>query len=354
MRLLNYKMVTFVLGVLIVMVARYQLDYTQPQIVTQVSPESAQKLHICNNSLEADRFACYEAYFKLIIHQNGASEALKQLAELKAKEQYVEAQCHSLVHSIGHDAYKFYGSVSESTKYSSEVCWSGYYHGIMESYMSEFDDSQLLAKINSICQPEPGKSYSFAYYNCWHGVGHGVTIRFENDIFKAMPFCEAISPEWERKSCYSGVFMQNIVVDGEAHKSVNLKPEDPVYPCNVVREDQKESCYLMVTSYILKTVMYDYAKAFSICDSVEPNYLSSCYKSMGRDISAAAFLAPERVIALCELGNAPNRSDCYNGAVSNAIYNDHNTIMADALCRALSETYRQACIVARNQANSVL
>ena len=35
--------------------------------------------------------------------------------------------------------------------FARETCWSGYHHGVMESYISQFDDGQLRARMNGIC-----------------------------------------------------------------------------------------------------------------------------------------------------------------------------------------------------------
>ena len=48
-----------------------------------------------------------------------------------------------------------------------------------------------------------------------------------------------MTKSWERQSCYSGVFMQNIVANGSGmHKAVDLKPSDPIYPCDAVTTQQ--------------------------------------------------------------------------------------------------------------------
>ncbi len=205
-----------------------------------------------------------------------------------------------------------------------------------------------------ICKQTPDHPYSLAYYNCWHGLGHGLTIRFDNDVFKALPYCDAIHRDWEQQSCYSGVFMQNIVVDGVMHHSVDLKRSDPVYPCDAVAVRQKSSCYLMVTSYVLKVKGYDYAATFKVCDHVEKAFVTTCYQSLGRDISGNSLLDPVKVHALCALGAPSDRSWCVIGAAKNAVYERHEPSQADALCRLYHGKLRTACVAARNEAVSTL
>ncbi|MBW3538332.1 hypothetical protein KY386_02470 [Candidatus Parcubacteria bacterium] len=308
----------------------------------------------CAQNSEDNRYDCYTNHFVGMVKQAGADRALARLDALSQADAYVLAQCHPLIHEIGRAAYERYGSVTEAAKYASELCWSGYYHGVMESYMSTFDDAKLISMMPTICQPDAAKPYSFDYYNCLHGLGHGVTIRFDNDVFKALPFCDAIGPDWEQQSCYSGVFMQNIVVDQKIHKSVNLKADDPVYPCNAVTARYKPPCYLMVTSNILKVVQYDYTKAFGICDGVEADFVRTCYASMGRDISGNSLLDPAKVTELCRLGRRDLQANCYVGAVKNAVFNDRNTVKASQLCEAVEPRFREACTAARDEAASTI
>ncbi|HSH31472.1 MAG TPA: hypothetical protein VK963_02275, partial [Candidatus Saccharimonadales bacterium] len=171
---------------------------------------------------------------------------------------------------------------------------------------------------------------------------------------KALPFCDAIGKSWEQQSCYSGAFMQNIVVDQQIHESVNLKADDPVYPCNAVAAQYKPPCYLMVTSNVLKAMGYDYAKAFAVCNNVETDYVPICYQSMGRDISGNSLLDPAKVIELCGHGRSERQADCYVGAAKNAVFNDRNVVKASQLCDAVAVRFRETCTAARDEAASTI
>lgn len=303
--------------------------------------------------VETNRKLCYDTYFNDIIQKQDPLVAMKRLDQIQQNDSWVQGQCHQIIHVIGHNAYKKYGSVDGAMKYTNELCWSGYYHGVMEAYMAQYNDQQLMAKMPDICH-QTSKSYSFDYYNCLHGLGHGVTIRFDNDIMKGLPFCKALVGSWEQQSCYSGAFMQNIIVDGVSHKSVNLKDDDPVYPCDVVEHDEKQPCYLMVTSNILAKNGYDYPGAFRACDNVESEFVGTCYQSMGRDISGNSLLDPAKIVPLCREGAEANRKDCFVGAALNAVYNDRGTTNADKLCAVVPQEYKGDCTAARNQAASTL
>jgi hypothetical protein len=302
-----------------------------------------------------ETFGCYQRGFRTLVSTQNPGVALDELDALSKTDTYVLRTCHPLAHEIGHLAYAKYKSVQAAEGFARETCWSGYHHGVMESYISQFSDGQLRLRMNGICKQDASHPYSLAYYNCWHGLGHGLTIRFTQDVFRSLRFCDYVTKSWERQSCYSGVFMQNIVANGSGmHRSVDLKPSDPIYPCDAVSKQQKPSCYLMQTSYVLKVKNWNLPVAFRICDHVESGYVGTCYRSMGRDISGAALLDPGKVVAQCNMGASAHRAECIAGAAANAVYDRHGRPMADALCKLVRPGDRVACRAATDQAVSTL
>lgn len=295
-------------------------------------------------------FACYEEHLTEVVATQGGEAGMAELVRLRDTSSYALANCHTLAHAVGHAALERYGTVAEASRHGTYDCWSGYFHGVYEQYMSRFDDEELLAIIPTICERPTDNPYAFDYYNCLHGLGHGVTIRFGNDPFDALPYCDLFEERWERTNCYTGAFMQNIVVDRQLHQSVRLDPDDPVYPCNAVDDRYKSACYLTQTSYILRVLDYDYAKGFEVCDSIEAEYVSTCYVSMGRDISGNSHRDAQLVLERCSLGDPEHQGSCFVGATRNAVFHDHATFNADALCAIVPERYRAQCEDARDSA----
>ena len=318
-------------------------------------PDAEAASHPCSGNLQRD-YECFEEYLVDIIGTDGAGAAasLARLDTLKDEDTYVRSQCHQFTHSIGRAAYAYYGSVGAANEHGDGTCWSGYFHGVFEKYMIGFSDEALIAEMNLICDKDPNDPYSFDYYNCVHGVGHGVAWHEDNDVFDALPICDALDGRWERSSCYSGVFMQNIIVDGSMHQSVNLREDDPIYPCNAVETQYKQSCYLGQTSYILRQIDYDYAEGFRICEAVDADYVKTCYRSMGRDISGNSHREAAKVAELCSLGLPELQDQCFAGAAKNAVYHDHGTANADALCDIVPSRYTVGCREARDQAATTL
>ena len=308
----------------------------------------------CIHTIERE-YDCYEAYLVDIVNTQGAPAALVELASLSEGDSFVRSECHPLTHSVGRASLGQYGTFQKAVQYEDGTCWSGFTHGILESVMFKYPIDELDQAVQGVCVQDPDQAYSFDYYNCVHGLGHGVSWRFDNGVFEALPVCDALDGRWEQQSCHSGVFMQNIIVDGAAHQSRELRPDEPMYPCTAVEDQYKNTCYLMQTSYALRTVDWDYAKGFELCETeADEGYIETCYRSMGRDISGNSHRESEKVVELCSLGEPELQTQCFQGAVKNAVFNDHGLDNANSLCELVPARYKKDCIAARDQAASTL
>jgi len=69
-----------------------------------------------------------------------------------------------------------------------------------------------------------------------------------------------------------------------------------------------QACYLMQSSAILTFSGYDFAKAFAQCDKAPEVFVTTCYRSMGRDISGFTLRDVAKTVKLCQLGRLRNGS----------------------------------------------
>lgn len=289
------------------------------------------------NGLQED--LCLEKFVKARTEKDGPEAAFADLKILYDESDVVRSYCHPLAHAIGHAAVDKYPNVDDAYKHGSDFCWSGYYHGVMEEIMDRIGKENLPAKLNSICSAIPGKaSYSFDYYNCVHGMGHGLMDVAGDHLKDALKLCDNLTGSWEDQSCYSGVFMQNVINDGLPYHTADLKPTDTVYPCNVVEQKYKETCYLMQTSYMLKINHYDFAKTFDLCAHVDKGFSVTCYRSEGRDASGLTSSDLEKTRANCLFGkDYTQQSECFVGAVKDFISYYHDDVKAKKLCQSLDD-----------------
>ena len=291
-------------------------------------------------------FDCYYEYYYYVVKNKGINEAFRVLKEEYKSNSYVIAQCHPIAHVIGHAAVSLYPKVYDAFKHGDPFCWSGYYHGVMEEVVEKVGTAKIKTELDNICSGISGKeSYSFDYYNCVHGLGHGVMAINDNELFKSLSLCDSLSGVWEQNSCYGGVYMENVIIDNKGEATKYLKPSDPLYPCNAVDEKYKGSCYLMQTSYALKVSGNDYSKVFALCRTADVGYKEICWQSLGRDASGMTSSNAESTKQKCDLGqNYEEKSNCIIGAVKDFVSFYHSDVEAKQFCSILSSDLKQICI----------
>lgn len=311
-----------------------------------VTKKKAPPKMICQNNESSD-FTCYENYYRDLVKTDGIKEAFADLKIRYQTNSYVMSQCHPLTHIIGQAAILKYPTATEAYLYGDAFCWSGYYHGALEGIMGKIGRNNIVSELNNICSAIPGKSnYSFDYYNCVHGLGHGLMAMTNTELFESLALCDNLSGLWEQTSCYGGVYMENVIVDNKNHFTKYLKPDDPLYPCNTVAEKYKSACYLMQTSYMLKVVGGDFTKVFALCEKADANYKTTCFQSLGRDASGRSVSDIESTKAVCDLGtNFEAKSNCIIGAVKDFISYHHSDLEAKNLCHSLDNPdLRSICL----------
>ncbi len=293
---------------------------------------------ICGGSLSAD-FDCYEQHYVALIASNGISAAFDDLKTRYAENGYVKAQCHPLTHVIGRTAAKQFETVGEAYEYGDGYCWSGYYHGVLETFIDEIGLRNLPTEMDKVCANIEGEErYSFNYYNCVHGLGHGVMAATQTELFQSLALCDNLTGLWEESSCASGAYMENVIVDGLNHKTKYLDPARPLYPCNESPEKYKQTCYLMQTSYMLKINSGDFKKTFEWCRDAD-GYENICWQSLGRDASGRSASDVLRTKATCLLGeNFEEQSNCAIGAVKDFISYFHSDKQAKVFCNSFDNS----------------
>lgn len=298
----------------------------------------------CSGPLVQD-FQCFRRHFEMITRAYGPAVAFADLKELYAHNAYIVSQCHQFTHVIGNTAGELYPDIGTAFRYGDSICWSGYYHGVVERAAKRFTPDTIKASMNNLCAQIPGKDrYSFDYYNCVHGTGHGLMALTKNELFDSLHICDSLTGKWEQESCYGGVFMENVMADTRNHQTKYLKPEDLLYPCNAVEETYKGQCYLMQTSYALTKNGHDFANLFALCARAETNYQDICVQSIGRDASGQSVSKVEQTHAWCAL--APNDRDernCIIGAVKDFISFYHGNTEVKKLCDMYPEDLAVTC-----------
>jgi hypothetical protein len=255
---------------------------------------------------------------------------------------FVEQNCHRIAHAIGAGALtRFHGDVGAAFARGSAVCWSGYYHGILERAFQGIPDSRLGSVARRLCARVEAHASTFVAYQCVHGLGHGLMIYTGYDLPLALHTCDGLRTPWDQISCTGGVFMEN-QSSSYGFKSPWLRAKQPLYPCTAVSRRHKLYCYLMVTSQILPDVGYSWTKTAAECRRSERGWVPTCFQSLGRDASGQTRGRTGRIEQICGLAGDMER-ECLLGAAKDLTSNDANGRRAARLCNASPAAIRGYC-----------
>ena len=295
-----------------------------------------------------------------VLRERGTAAALDGLEAAAARDQGILAVAHDYVHALGKFSFAFYGSAPEAFGRCRETFQSGCYHGVLEAYL-ESNPNLGSTELRDLCDvsiaPDAANAVRF---QCLHGLGHGLTGISQHDIFKALRQCDVLKDEWDRSSCYGGVFMENVIFatrqeadagsggqhDHSGGHQAALDPQDPLYPCNVVDDRYKRECFVMQTSAILMFNGRDFAQAFEECDRAPGDFVLLCYQSMGRDISSETYRDPAESLQMCLQGQPAYVGHCLVGAGKNMIDVTWQIDQALQLCGSAASDYKALCYAA--------
>ena len=227
--------------------------------------------------------------------------------------------CHDEAHVIGRRAFDLYGArVFEE---GDPSCHSGFYHGAMESFLSTEGTDNLGEKITHLCEQF---GTTFGIFECLHGVGHGVMAYENYALITALEQCEELESDFAIRSCYGGVFMENVVAGQgnaaiEGHETTWVNREDYHFPCNAVGENygRQYECYQMQTSWMLTLSGGDFQKAVSECTRAPEDVRQACFISVGRDAAGQTLRDPESILEICEFTKTEEQfRQCMTGGLN--------------------------------------
>jgi hypothetical protein len=290
---------------------------------------------------------CLEQAFGNLAYRQGPKPTMALFAREMNSNKAVESDCHRIAHMIGSASLaRNHGNVAKTFAQGAATCWSGYYHGILERAFSGVTTAAGLGRVaRGLCDDASIRRNTYLYYQCIHGLGHGLMLQTGYDMPLALNVCGRLATGWDQTSCSGGVFMENISSSYGFH-SPWLRAKDLVYPCDskVVKRQFKVYCYLMVTSRILQVNGYDWRRTARICSKVERAWVATCFQSFGRDASGFSRQSPTRILRLCRIAGAgTGQSQCIYGAARDMTSNYAGGREASRLCKLAPEEDRALC-----------
>lgn len=240
--------------------------------------------------------------------------------------------CHGLSHELGHAIIARYG-FTEAMRYEDDVCGSGLIHGIIEEYLDEVEDLQTA--LNTLCEPNAAK--------CFHGIGHGLMFRSDNDVPGSLALCDTFSQGFQRNQCAEGVFMENFEADGKTHFSKYLREDDPYFPCRGQTAVHEGVCAFYAPRYYLHLHSEQYTETMEWCQTIPEGPRDACIKGVGDIAMKHMVESPLAVVPVCDRAPAEKRTYCIQGMVSYYIVHHASYKKGAELCPLLSEEDRSIC-----------
>ena len=262
---------------------------------------------------------------------------------LKESESYIQVDCHQRAHDLGRAAYEEFGAAAFAL--SGHECQAGSFHGATEALFASRGTANLEQDVSTICAVADNP---FFRHQCIHGVGHGLMAWTTYELHDALPLCDRMPTETDKGSCYSGVFMENVVggLTGlMGHVTQYLKDDDPHYPCDIVDERYRVPCYFYQTSHMLRVFDRDFAKVAQACAETPASAHQNCFQSYGRDVGNVTRKDPATAILYCSYAPAgKNRIYCIEGAAQDRFWEKSGDDDALAMCAMVeNEAEQDAC-----------
>jgi hypothetical protein len=286
---------------------------------------------------------CFEQAFGNLAYRSGPKPALELFDRRIALDKTVAIDCHRIAHMIGSAALAYFrGNVAQAYSHGSATCASGYFHGILErAFASVHSEAGLVHAARTLCRGAGVRRRGFLDYQCTHGLGHGLMIQTGYDLPTALSVCGHLQTRWDEVSCTGGVFMENgSTVYGM--RSPWLKQTDPIYPCAAVGLRDRASCYLRVTTQILRINHFDWGDTARRCRAIGPRWQTYCFRSYGRD--AANFVGGNaaKVLHLCAVTRGW-AGQCLYGAARSVADHDARAPRAAAMCSGAPNGEKPSC-----------
>lgn len=315
-----------------------------PAVAQDAATERARQIReVCRSANGADeKAACYDAELQPIARSGEVGFALDVLTGLSTLDSDVERDGHMFAHAIGIAAYSSERGFGETFASCRELFHAGCYHGVIQARFAAEGGADA-ETVNTLCaEVADAGADRWTRFQCVHGLGHGLLILHGHDLLKGLESCDLLRDGWERESCYGGAFMENVTNATHPHHAAltsqlgghggheahgdhgqtafkAIDPDDPYYPCTVVKEHQKLACWGMQTSAILYLNGSDFAAAAKTCDGAPEPYRRTCHQSLGRDASGFANRDAAALVGICEEDTSELAAWCYVGAVKAVI-----------------------------------
>jgi hypothetical protein len=133
----------------------------------------------------------------------------------------------------------------------------------------------------------------------------------------------------------SGMDHDMSAMDHGAKKFKPVDSTDQLYPCSIMKDRYLSACYEMQTSVMLYNNKGNIAGAAKTCESAPQTMRTTCFASLGRDISSFSEQRHSEAIRMYSLATPKYQPWCYYGLVKNLIDLEARASDGMSLCKEL-------------------
>jgi hypothetical protein len=296
----------------------------------------------------------------LVARDHGVRAALDSLAVLARADSQLELMGHQVAHGLGRYAVAQRGYDASVFAECRPTFFSGCYHGVLEGWLAGHPGANA-ASLRGLCSsPAMSRLPPYAFRECAHGLGHGLTAMHQHDLFAALPDCDvALAGDLARRECYDGVFMENVVHSlgtvafevGDAMAAHHahargdrrlLKAGDPSFPCDSVDAAHAPSCWAYQPVVFYGAFNGDIGRIVRACDAAPPASAAGCYRGIGKQTLGRMTERPDSVVRVCA-ASPRHAADCIAGMVEFYVDQEWKSDSALAFCAHVPAALRDAC-----------
>jgi plastocyanin len=334
-------------------------------ISTCLTIDSQEGRNNCYASLCDPGYDCAQS---LIMHATiqgeGPTEGIKVLHDVISESPRfgLNTDGHELGHVIGRTHMKIHGLGGEKLIECPPDFLYACQHGYFEQAMADKPDDPLDDIAISICETIAKEPIGRNKFYCYHGVGHGIMMARQNDIYETLRVCDRLPYENASRGCWQGAFMENInaVQTGVAREGV-FDEADPLAPCNIIPLKYQWNCYESQAARMLMVTKNDFQPAVASCKKAHPVSRPSCSLSLAQFTTNPGWqkmitdwnpefldgdkkweFSMQTAVDLCESFPKEDIETCYIFAIGNAMnYDDTNN--AVEFCSLTPPDFHRLC-----------
>jgi hypothetical protein len=296
---------------------------------------------------------CIINYLKEIDKKEGQNAVFSEFSKVISVLQKNTTYCHAPAHHLGKFLFEYTDDLKTATSIADSRCGGAIIHGLLQSFFEKSSNNSIdIEKIipSKICTYYGG-DFSRDRYECLHGLGHGLVIFYDYDIFKAIKYCGEFSEDWEINTCSNGIFMENIDNYLSGNEEM-FEPDDIFYPCNKMDSKYASACFHHQNTFMLVKNNYSIPETFDDCDQITPEeYVKYCYRGMGRQLAPVSSsieipiepaIKISNALEICQKGKVELNKDCLMGMLRVIIDQDS---LDDGFeyCKLLPQQFKNNC-----------